>query len=78
MRKTATAFALASVVALLAIGLGGCPNPEEPPVVYTAGSYLDGAKMVACTWAGTERTPLPGLGANGADAYAICVAGGTV
>jgi hypothetical protein len=46
--------------------------------VYTAGSYLDGARRVPCYWIGTSRTELPGDGTNDANATGIAVSRGAV
>lgn len=54
---------------------GGSPGPAS--TVYTAGSYFNGTKSVACYWKGTNRTDLPG-GSGWANAESIYVSDGTV
>jgi hypothetical protein len=73
MNRSTGKVTLALVVAVLVIGISGCPNPEHLPVIYAAGYRSDGTKSVACYWAGTTRTNLPGDGTHEAYAFGIWV-----
>ena len=67
-------------IALVMLGISGCPNPEDTPTdtdtptIYTAGYYNDESwDYFPCYWVGTARTDLPSGGNPGGEARAIIV-----
>ncbi len=82
-------FLLVILVIVVAFLINGCKPAATPTVpgaatpvnnspIYTAGSYSpDGLNNIACYWKGTQKTDLPGSGADD-NVYSIYVSGNTV